>query len=90
MSAAMNWAKAELEWDVSNPWQSRRQSEPSGRGRWLTQEEAEQLLQAAARPKRLQRYPLAAGLHPPEPQHIRTLIRTLTPRRMSQADHGRR
>jgi hypothetical protein len=57
MSAAMNWAKAELEWDVSNPWQSRRQSEPSGRGRWLTQEEAEQLLQAAARPKRLQRYP---------------------------------
>jgi hypothetical protein len=57
MSAGMNRAKAELEWDVSNPWQSRRQSEPSGRGRWLTQEEAEQLLQAAARPKRLQRYP---------------------------------
>jgi integrase len=75
MSAAMNWAKTELEWDVSNPWQSRRQREPFGRGRWLTHEEASKLLQAAARTKRLQRYPwlrdfirlgLYSGLRPGE------------------------
>jgi integrase len=57
MSAALNWARKELEWDCSNPWQSRRQSEPNGRNRWLTHEEADKLLQAAEQPKRLQRWP---------------------------------
>ncbi|WP_295401545.1 hypothetical protein [uncultured Thiocystis sp.] len=36
MSAAMNWARRELEWDIRNPWESRRLSEPAGRNRWLT------------------------------------------------------
>lgn len=57
MSAALNWARKELEWDVTNPWQSRRQREPNGRQRWLTHEEAEKLIQAAERPHRLQRFP---------------------------------
>jgi integrase len=74
MSSALNWARKELEWDVPNPWQSRRQREPNGRNRWLTHEEAEQLLNAAASRKRL-RYPwlrdfirlgLYSGLRPGE------------------------
>ena len=47
MSAALNWAKRELEWDVSNPFQGRRQREPAGRNRWLTRDEAAALLKAA-------------------------------------------
>ena len=75
MSAAMNWARKELEWDVANPWQSRRQSEPSGRNRWLTREEADKLLQAAEKPERQHRWPwlrdfirlgLYSGLRPGE------------------------
>lgn len=57
MSAALNWARKELEWDVANPWQSRRQREPNGRDRWLTHEEADKLLRAAEKPERLNRYP---------------------------------
>jgi integrase len=57
MSAATNWARKELEWDIPNPWQSRRQREPNGRARWLTHEEARQLLQSAETPTRLQRSP---------------------------------
>lgn len=57
MSSALNWARKELEWDVANPWQSRRQREPNGRDRWLTHEEAEQLLNAAATHERLLRWP---------------------------------
>ena len=40
MSAALNWARSELEWDVPNPWGLARLREPAGRNRWLTQEEA--------------------------------------------------
>ncbi len=47
MSAAVNWAKRELEWDLANPWESRRLSEPPGRTRWLTKDETDQLLAAA-------------------------------------------
>ena len=47
MSAAVNWARRELEWDLTNPWESRRQQEPPGRTRWLTPEEAERLVTAA-------------------------------------------
>ncbi|MBK5962926.1 recombinase XerD [Thiocystis minor] len=57
MSAASNWAKRELEWDISNPWGTRRQKEPAGRNRWLTREEAVRLLKAAAQPTRLMRSP---------------------------------
>lgn len=49
MSAALNWAKRELEWPVANPWESRRQREPAGRNRWLTQDEADALLLEAER-----------------------------------------
>lgn len=57
MSSAVNWARKELERDVANPWQSRRQREPNGRKRWLTHGEAEKLLNAAATRERLLRWP---------------------------------
>jgi integrase len=57
MSAAMNWARRELEWPVGNPWEARRQKEPAGRNRWLTREEAERLLAAAADRRRILRCP---------------------------------
>ncbi|WP_456378978.1 tyrosine-type recombinase/integrase [Thiolapillus sp.] len=47
-SAALNWAKRELEWDVPNPFQGRRLKEPPGRNRWLSKKEALRLIQAAA------------------------------------------
>lgn len=47
MSAAVNWARRELEWDLANPWESRRLSEPPGRTRWLSPEEAARLVAAA-------------------------------------------
>lgn len=47
MSAAVNWARRELEWDLANPWESRRQQEPPGRTRWLTPDEATRLVAAA-------------------------------------------
>ena len=50
MSGAMRWAKDELEWDVGNPWRSRFLREPSGRTRFLSQEEAVALLAAAEEP----------------------------------------
>lgn len=73
MSAALNWAKRELEWEVANPWEARRQVEPAGRNRWLTPAEAARLLDAAE--QRRQRYPwlvdfirlgLNSGLRPGE------------------------
>ncbi|CAI8803153.1 tyrosine-type recombinase/integrase [Methylococcus capsulatus] len=47
LSAALNWARRELEWDVPNPVEGRKQKEPEGRSRWLTKAEAEALLHAA-------------------------------------------
>lgn len=73
MSAACNWARRELEWDIANPWEARRLKEPAGRDRWLTEAEAAALL-AAADARRL-RWPwladfcrlcLYAGLRPGE------------------------
>jgi integrase len=46
-SAALNWARSDLEWKVPNPFQSRRLAEPPGRDRWLTQDEAAALIHAA-------------------------------------------
>jgi integrase len=46
-SAALNWARRELEWDVPNPFQGRRQKEPAGRNRWLMRDEAAALIKAA-------------------------------------------
>ncbi len=52
MSAALNWARRELEWEVPNPFQGRRLREPPGRTRWLTRAEAQALLRAAEANKR--------------------------------------
>ena len=52
MSAALNWARKELEWEVPNPFQARRLKEPAGRNRWLSQAEASLLIQAAERARR--------------------------------------
>ena len=73
MSAALNWARKELEWNVVNPWLSRRLREPAGRARWLTQAEAEALLDAAEERRAVApwlkdfiRLGLYAGLRPGE------------------------
>jgi integrase len=57
VSAALNWARRELEWDVPNPWEARRQREPAGRDRWLDRAEATRLLGAALTVRRALRYP---------------------------------
>lgn len=49
LSAAWNWASREWGWDLPpNPTTGRRLREPEGRVRWLTREEADRLLAAAA------------------------------------------
>ena len=71
-SAALNWARRELEWDIPNPAQGRRLKEPPGRNRWLTQTEGEALLDAAQQMKRSPylidfiRLGLNAGMRPGE------------------------
>jgi integrase len=47
LSAALNWARQDLEWDVPNPAQGRRLKEPEGRVRWITRDEATTLIDAA-------------------------------------------
>ena len=47
LSAACNWAKRELEWNLRNPVSGRKPREPQGRIRWLTRAEAAALLQAS-------------------------------------------
>ena len=47
LSAAINWARRELEWTLTNPVAGRRLREPEGRMRWITREEARRLIQAA-------------------------------------------
>jgi integrase len=75
VSAARNWARRELEGDVPNPWESRRQREPALRGRWLDRAEATRLLGAALTARRALRYPwlhdfirlgINAGMRPGE------------------------
>jgi integrase len=48
LSAALNWARKDLEWDVANPAQGRRLKEPEGRVRWITRDEATKLIDVAA------------------------------------------
>lgn len=50
LSAALNWARLELEWTVNNPVSGRRLREPAGRIRWLTRDQAEALIKAAQVP----------------------------------------
>jgi len=47
LSAAINWARSELDWGVPNPARGRRLREPDGRIRWLAKEESVALMQAA-------------------------------------------
>lgn len=47
LSAALNWAGRTMGWKVGNPAAGHRRPEPPGRERWLTQEEAARLLEAA-------------------------------------------
>lgn len=47
ISAACNYARREWDWDIANPAALCRQREPEGRVRWLSREEADQLLAAA-------------------------------------------
>jgi integrase len=48
LSAAINYARKEWDWDIPNAAQGRRLREPEGRVRWITQAEAETLIVAAA------------------------------------------
>ena len=57
MSAATNWARRELEWDLNNPWEARRQQEPPGRSRWLTEDEAARLVAAARKGRAMAHLP---------------------------------
>jgi len=47
LSAALNWARKELNWNLPNPVQGRRLRAPEGRIRWISRSEAEALLDAA-------------------------------------------
>lgn len=47
MSAACNYCRHELGWKIDNPAQGKRLKEPEGRVRWLSQDEAERLIEAA-------------------------------------------
>lgn len=47
LSAAINWARRELEWDIPNPAQGRRLEESNERDRWLSKAEAAALIRSA-------------------------------------------
>jgi integrase len=47
LSAAINYARRELDWSISNPAAGRRMKEPEGRVRYLSRAEAENLIAAA-------------------------------------------
>jgi len=49
LSAAINYARREWEWDIPNPVSGRKLREPEGRVRWIMREEANRLLEAADR-----------------------------------------
>jgi integrase len=47
LSAAINYARREWEWEIPNPVSGRKLKEPEGRMRWITRAEAERLIHAA-------------------------------------------
>ncbi len=47
LSAALNWAKRDLEWQLPNPVMGRRLRPPEGRLRWLSRQEADRLIDTA-------------------------------------------
>jgi integrase len=66
LSAAINYARREREWEIPNSVSGRKLKEPEGRMRWITQVEAERLIRAA------QYEPQAAHL----PDFIRIALHT--------------
>ena len=66
LSAAINYARREWEWEIPNPVSGRKLKEPEGRMRWITRAEAERLIHAA------QLEPQAAHL----PDFIRMALHT--------------
>ena len=48
LSSALNFGRRRLQWDIPNPVQSMRLREPEGRIRWISREDAERLIAAAA------------------------------------------
>lgn len=47
LSAAINYARREWEWDIPNPVSGRKLKEPEGRVRWISNKEADALIRAA-------------------------------------------
>lgn len=47
LSAAINFARNQWDWDIPNPAMGKRLREPEGRDRWITKEDAERLIEAA-------------------------------------------
>ena len=47
LSIAIRYGQKELEWDIPNPVSGRKLPEPEGRDRWITREEAANLIRAA-------------------------------------------
>jgi len=47
LSAAINYARRELEWDVENSVAGRKLREPEGRVRWITREESQRQIESA-------------------------------------------
>jgi len=54
LSSAIGYANAEWDWRLPNPVRGRKLPEPEGRVRWITMEEAERLVAAAAKARRTQ------------------------------------
>jgi integrase len=52
LSSAINYAKRECGWNLSNPTERRKLPEPEGRVRWISQQEADALIEAASRARR--------------------------------------
>ena len=52
LSSAIGFANAERDWRLPNPVSGRKLPEPEGRVRWVTMDEAERLITAAARARR--------------------------------------
>ncbi len=47
LSAAIRYGQSELEWDIPNPVEGRKLSEPEGRTRWISRAEADRLIATA-------------------------------------------
>lgn len=65
LSAAINYAINELEWDINNPAQGRKLKIPEARIRWISRVEASALIQAAGTIPRADHLPdfLRLALH---------------------------